>query len=422
MKRTCLVLGALFAVAGCGGSNNANGDGGTGTAQCPRMGTVPGDLRDVERAGEGLVSTTFGEQPRVPAWDRAGTVLSILTQVWTRQKTACPDMPAPQVKMVDDAIATLNTAIPAKDQKAAVTAANQVGLACPELFDFFHPDAPIQVIRMDAVYRQLGIDTHFGSLTAAKADFDSLSTDWTNAKSAVATRAPMCHRVGGTATVATDIETSFANVNTALQSMDKQTIENESDNGALEIDTLELLFDCPPDNAAPATGVGAACGPGTACDKGLACDTAWGTGGNGKCAPDPSNKVGTPCMTTVDCGTDSRSACNTEAGDKYPGGYCFMEPCNDIDVCPPGATCVAIGGELPGCYKACAADSDCRTSEGYVCQLFVTTAPKGFGPTNKACSFPCTRDADCQAPLKCPNPFVAGMMKPGDATYGKCTP
>jgi hypothetical protein len=142
----------------------------------------------------------------------------------------------------------------------------------------------------------------------------------------------------------------------------------------------------------------------------------------GKCAPAAGNKIGTACNSTVDCGGDSRSACNTAAGDGYPGGYCFMEPCNDVEVCPPGATCVAIGGEAPGCYKSCTKDSDCRVAEGYVCQLFSTAQPKGFGPSDHACAFACTRDADCQLPLKCPNPTMPGVTKPGDATYGKCTP
>jgi hypothetical protein len=419
-----IVLALAVGLGGCGGGSNGNGADG-GTAACPRMGTVPADLRDVERAGEGLVSTTFGDLAGMHAasWDRAATVRSILEQVWGRTLSSCPDLPAPQVKRVNDAIATLDAAIPAMDQKSAVYAANSVGLACPELFDYFYPDAPKEVIRMDAVYRQLGIDAHFGAVAAAMSDLSSLQTDWSNAQGAVGARAPMCHRVGGTATVAGEIDTSLANVTAAFAKADTTTIETESENGALEIDTLELLFDCPADNVTPAHGIGAACTGDAMCDAGQQCDLAWGAGGGmGKCAPSATNKIGTACASTVDCGSDSRSACNTAAGDGYPGGYCFMEPCNDVEVCPPGATCVAIGGESPGCYKSCAHDGDCRVSEGYVCQLFLTTQPKGFGPTDHACAFTCTRDADCQTPLKCPNPAMAGVSKPNDPTYGKCAP
>ena len=87
-----------------------------------------------------------------------------------------------------------------------------------------------------------------------------------------------------------------------------------------------------------------------------------------------------------------------------------MEPCNDIEICPAGATCVSLGGETPGCFKTCSSDTDCRQSEGYVCQLFLTTPPQGFGPSDHACAFPCTRDADCKSPLTC------------DVAAGKCKP
>ena len=60
----------------------------------PSVGIVPPDLRDVEREGEGLVTTTFGELPaRTPDWMRAAGVLSLLKQVWARAKSATPGLP-----------------------------------------------------------------------------------------------------------------------------------------------------------------------------------------------------------------------------------------------------------------------------------------------------------------------------------------
>ena len=372
-------------------------------------GVVSSDMRDVERDAEGLVSTTFGTaMDRTPAWDRAGAVLSLLQIVWNRAKQANPGFPAAQVSAVDAAVATLVTAIPAHDQRAAAYASNAIGLAMPELFDYFHPDAPQGVIRMDAVFRQVGIDGHFGDLAAVRADVASLRSDWGTVRDAVATRAPTCHRVGGTTTVSDDINQSLTALDAAIAAMDVPTIEIQSDNGALEIDTLELLFDCPPDGAAPPSGIGAPCTTNANCGTdGLVCDTA---NAGGRCAPPPSNRIGTACTSTIDCGTDPREACATEAGDNYPGGYCTMEPCNDVDVCPPGGTCVALGGEIPACFHACATDADCRGADHYVCQLFVTTPPRGFGPSDHACAFACTRDADCQSPLTC------------DIASGRCRP
>jgi hypothetical protein len=409
MKSYVSFLAAGLVVVACSSSKSGT-NGPATTPPATTAGTVPADLRDVERDGEGLVTTTFGSYPDYKAdWTRAGSVLGLLKQVWTRAKTANPGLPAAAVAQVDKAIVDMDAGIAGKDQKKAAEAANQVGLACPPLFDYFHPDAPAGVLRMDAVFRQVGLDAKFADVATVTKDVTDLETDYLATKDAVAMRAPTCHRVGGTATVSGDIETSLANIKAALAKSppDLTIIEQESENGALEIDTLELLFDCPPDDAAPATGLGAKCTDDKQCDPGQTCDKA---NAGGKCAPAATNKIGTPCSSTVDCGTDGRAACQTEAGDTYKGGYCFMEPCNDINVCPPGGTCVSLGGETPGCFKSCAVDSDCRVAEGYVCQLFSTTPPIGFGPVDHACAFACTRDADCHAPLTC------------NVASGKCQP
>ena len=408
MKNRSPVIRCLSLAAVLGGCSSGSGAGGTAT--CPRNGVVPPDLRDVERAGEGLVSTTFGSYPdRKPAWDNAGTVDGLLKQVWDRLKVQCPELPTAAAQHMDQVAAGLETAIAAKDQKTAATLANDVGLTVPELFDYFHPDAPKAVINMDAVYRQLGLDAHFGMPTKTKADLASLHGDWSGAKAAVEMRVPRCHRVGGTATISGDIDQSLTNADAALVAGDTAVIEMESENGALEIDTLELLFDCPPDGIMPAKGLGAVCTDAATCESSQVC-APYGLNQK-RCAPAPETaKIGAACMTTIDCGTDSRSACNNEAGDGYPGGYCFMEPCDDVNICPPGATCVALGGESSGCFKECTADTDCRAAEGYVCQLFVTMPPKGFGPTANACAFKCLRDPDCQSPLTC------------DLATGKCKP
>ena len=144
-----MVAAVLCACSG-GGTNGAGGGsgGGTGggTGGGSVAGTVTADLRDVERAGEGLFSTTFGTFPaRTPDWGRAAMVQTILKTVWGRTKSANPTYPSAQVAAVDKAIVDLDAAITAMDQKKATFAANAVGLAMPELFDFFHPDAPFGV-------------------------------------------------------------------------------------------------------------------------------------------------------------------------------------------------------------------------------------------------------------------------------------
>ncbi len=367
------------------------------------------EARDVERDAEGVSYSVFGEYPkREPNWTRAGAVLSLLKEVWAATNTKCDALPAQVVSSIDTALATLDTAIPAQDQETAARAANDVHLQMTGLFSYFRPDIPVEIVRMDATFLRTGIDSHFAAWDDFTTDLASLEADWATVKAAAKAKVGTCHRVGGSQTVVGDLDQSLANMTTAATASDVATAETESDAGLLEVDILELLFDCPPDDVAPASGLGATCGKDADCSATEVCDLA---NAGGRCAPDPATtRVGESCATTIDCGGDSRGACNNEAGDGYPGGYCGMEPCNDVQVCSPGATCVSQPFETPACYKSCETDDDCRKKEGYVCQLFPSTPPSGFGPTDHACAFPCAKDADCTSPLKC------------DVASSKCTP
>jgi hypothetical protein len=370
---------------------------------------VIANARDVERDAEGVSYSVFGEYPkRQPDWKRAAGVLSLLKDVWASTTKACTDLPKPVVSSIDASIATLDTAIPAKDQQTGASAANDVHLQMTGLFGYFNPDIPVEIVRMDATFLRAGINAHFGDWKAFSKNLASLKTDWDTVRAASDAKVATCHRVAGSQTVVGDLDQTLTQMDTALSTSDVAIAETEGDAGLLEVDILELLYDCPPDGAAPKSGLGATCKKDANCDAGQVCDL---DNSGGRCAPDPATAaVGAPCATTIDCGTDPRDACNNQAGDMYPGGYCSMEPCNDVQVCSPGATCVSRPRETPACLKSCAKDADCRESEGYTCQLFLSTPPSGFGPTDHACSFPCAKDEDCTSPLKC------------DVGSGKCTP
>jgi len=376
---------------------------------CPRVGTVLADMRDVERDAEGISYAAFGPAPdHAPDFGRAQGVLSLLHQVWDRSRSACPDLPADAVSAVDDALATLDASIPAGDQQSSAYAGNDVHLQMAPLFEYFNPDTSVAVVRMDAVFLRVGLDAWYGDWQAFDEGLAMLEKDWAalapDAKSKVGT----CHRVAGTQTVAGDLDETLARLAEASMNQDVALAQAESDAGLLEVDILELLFDCPPDGAPPSTGLGSPCSADGDCSADQVCDLA---DGGGRCAPDPATtNVGAPCSTTTDCGTYERDACNNDVGDGFPGGYCSLEPCDDVQVCPPGGTCVALPFETPACMKSCTVDSDCRVDEGYLCQLFPTTPPIGFGPTDHACAFPCSDDDECTAPLKC------------DVASGKCTP
>lgn len=379
-----------------------------GEAACPRDG-VPADFRDVERDAEGVSYSAFGPIPdRTADFKRAKGTFSLLKTVWGRGTAACTQLPEPVVTAIDAAIGRLDLALAAADQKATSYAANDIHLQMAPLFAYFNPSAPPEIVEMDALFLRLGVDAWFGDWSAFDKNVATIEADWAKVKGQAEAKVPTCHRVAGTASLVGDLDATLVSLKAQAQAQDKAGAQVSSEDGLLEVDILELLFDCAPDGTHPDVGVGSACTTPSDCEAGQVCDMSAVTP---ICAPDPANThVGGPCVTTVDCGTDSRAACNNEVGDGFPGGYCSMEPCDDVQVCSPGATCVSRPFETPACMQTCLADADCRAAEGYVCQLFPTTPPVGFGPSERACSFPCTDDAGCTSPLTC------------DVATGHCTP
>jgi hypothetical protein len=51
----------------------------------------------------------------------------------------------------------------------------------------------------------------------------------------------------------------------------------------------------------------------------------------------------------------------------FPGGYCTASCTGDRD-CGPGASCVDMLMDRL-CLKDCSGDDECRTDEGYVCNM-----------------------------------------------------
>jgi hypothetical protein len=367
------------------------------------------NMRDVERDAEGVSYAVFGEAPdHAPNYLRAAGVLSLLKQVWAASTASCPDLPADAVAAVDAAIARLESSVPAQDQAAAAYAANDIHLQMAPLFAYFNPETPIEVVRMDAVFLRIGIDAWSGDWVAFARNRDALVADWASLKSTAVGKVPTCHRVAGSASVVDDIDQTLAALATAGTDEDVAVALFESDAGLLEVDILELLFDCPVGDNPPDLGLGSACSADADCGGELVCNLEIATG---RCAPTAAaTRVGAACTTTIDCGNYGRDACNNEVGDGFPGGYCSLEPCDDVQVCPTGATCVALPFETPACMQACTVDADCREAEGYVCQLFPTAPPAGFGPSSLACAFRCESDEQCTLPLTC------------NVATGKCAP
>jgi hypothetical protein len=93
------------------------------------------------------------------------------------------------------------------------------------------------------------------------------------------------------------------------------------------------------------------------------------------CAP----KIGDKCVLSTDCSTQGTLVCDTS----QPAGYCTQLNCTNGS-CPNDAVCVLFQSSVPGCayddYQSpsrtgrsfcmahCGENSDCRQSDGYICQ------------------------------------------------------
>ncbi|MBI5532148.1 MAG: hypothetical protein HY898_05515 [Deltaproteobacteria bacterium] len=145
----------------------------------------------------------------------------------------------------------------------------------------------------------------------------------------------------------------------------------------------------------------------------LVCDPA-----DSQCKPDgTTTDIGAPCSTSgadPACGTDANATCNDQTQDGFPGGYCSVEPCTTLKLCPMGSSCAHLGAESMACFKNCSNDADCRGPD-YVCQdatgLWVS------GASHSVCylkTLACNKDLDCPTSHpKCVLPDAAGL--------GSCT-
>ncbi len=92
-------------------------------------------------------------------------------------------------------------------------------------------------------------------------------------------------------------------------------------------------------------GGGGSCGQ--PCKAGEACDPE-----DRKCKPDGSTThVGATCARTgpdVACGTLATATCNDLTNDGFPGGYCSVEPCTTVELCPHRILVRCDGGRIRG--------------------------------------------------------------------------
>ena len=96
----------------------------------------------------------------------------------------------------------------------------------------------------------------------------------------------------------------------------------------------------------------------------------------GACAAAPKGKIGSPCLSGVDCLEGPSPICLTEPDNGFPGGYC-TSVCNSAGAgpCPSGSTCFNIPNEgFSLCFDDCISGNDCRGA--YFCDQDSTCFPE----------------------------------------------
>ncbi len=94
-----------------------------------------------------------------------------------------------------------------------------------------------------------------------------------------------------------------------------------------------------------------------------------GSTADGNAAP---GATGSPCTSDDDCVEPNTLCLEAAAGsgwDAFPGGYCTHMGCTFGAACGTGGTCAPLPMYGPHCFVTCTGDSECRTAEGYTCQM-----------------------------------------------------
>jgi hypothetical protein len=82
--------------------------------------------------------------------------------------------------------------------------------------------------------------------------------------------------------------------------------------------------------------------------------------------------IGEACTDDAECSGPNAQCLDSFPGaywSTWPSGYCSRTGCTFGATCGPGAACSAHPGIGPRCFRTCTTSADCRTTDGYTCQL-----------------------------------------------------
>jgi hypothetical protein len=400
--RVCMRAWCGLVLAACSSSTPASPTdaGAGGEAAPPEAGAdatgdagkppSPAILRSFESGAEAMSESARGGLPaHVADWQGAQDAYIADSALWQQVKpvvVVAGAKPA-TIREIESALAAFQGDVMGQMQRAAESDANRITLAVPDLFDLFTYAAPTDTLRLDGTFRQLQIDAEFSDFANCQKDLDDTIAVWTRLKPLVAAQAPTRTDVMGAATVVQDVDGNLQLIQTFLTqdaggATESADVEVQAQTGLDQTDICEQVF----------VGTAGCLGPHFVVDP-----------LDHRCKLDGhTTNVGAMCSATNPgvCGIEQSASCLDPQLDGWPGGYCNVDPCTNKDgsLCPVGASCVMINGENGQCFRNCAADTDCRTAEGYFCLDMTADDHPGGNWISGASHSICVRPV-----LECPN-------------------
>jgi hypothetical protein len=146
--------------------------------------TVPPPLADAGEFAENVYDSAKAND-----WKNADAKLAALKTAAKQLRTLIPKGSA-EIDRLDEDIATLDRAVTARDQRAAIRAANQVTRDVADMTATYEPPVPAEVTRLDYYGRELEIWAETGNGDKLQATVRAMRRDWDALRPAVEARSP----------------------------------------------------------------------------------------------------------------------------------------------------------------------------------------------------------------------------------------
>jgi hypothetical protein len=202
------------------------------------FGTLPGALDFIESHAEKIMDATPKSWNSPWKWWKVSAEFALVTEAWKKYKPKAKSDGAPQafIDEGDAVLAELKAAIVSKDAPETRQAANDVRAAVIDLMNYYNPEVPADIARLEILEAELRLDVQEGDWVAATID---------HAKAADAVWArlrPFVKKLNGGKALANELNELFAQQAQALEDEDKKEVNKLAGEIIQVADELSELY------------------------------------------------------------------------------------------------------------------------------------------------------------------------------------